>query len=345
MISVSLCMIVKNEEKILRRCLDSIADLMDEIIIVDTGSTDNTISIAREYTDKVYHFEWISDFSAARNESFKYATKDYIYVADADEVLDEENREKFSLLKKALLPEIDIVQMYYRNQLENGTAYNFDKEYRPKLYKRIRKFEWIEPVHEMVRLDPVIYDSDIEIDHKPLSNHAGRDIDVFLKYYNAGNRLSKRLHHMLAMELYISGKDEDFIKAVPVFEDSMKDEGRTMDELKEAMVILEKAYRISHETDKFFKITVKDVAQSPSAETCCELGYYYMEQGDYDEACIWFLNAFSETECILSIQSSKQMPLRALIKCYQALGEEELAESFRQELCGINNDSLNGENE
>ena len=157
MIEISLCMIVKNEEKVLARCLDSIADLMDEIIIVDTGSTDATKEIAARYTDRIYDFEWVEDFSAARNFSFSKATRDYIYTADADEVLDEENRQRFRELKELLLPEIEIVQMKYCNQLSQGTAYNFDEEYRPKLYKRQREFVWIEPVHEMVRLDPVVY--------------------------------------------------------------------------------------------------------------------------------------------------------------------------------------------
>ena len=156
MIEISCCMIVKNEEKILPRCLDSLAGLMEEIIIVDTGSTDRTKEIAARYTDKIYDFEWIDDFSAARNFAFEKATKDYIYSADADEVLNEENRRRFRELKEALLPEIDIVQMKYGNQLSFGTAYNFDEEYRPKLFKRLRKFIWTEPVHEMVRLDPLI---------------------------------------------------------------------------------------------------------------------------------------------------------------------------------------------
>ena len=64
-VTFSLCMIVKNEEKMLRNCLDPIKGLMDEIIIVDTGSTDRTKEIAREYTDMVYDYEWDDDFSAA----------------------------------------------------------------------------------------------------------------------------------------------------------------------------------------------------------------------------------------------------------------------------------------
>ena len=70
MVTFSLCMIVKNEERVLERCLNSIADLMDEIIIVDTGSTDRTKEIASNYTDKIYDFEWVNDFSKARNFSF-----------------------------------------------------------------------------------------------------------------------------------------------------------------------------------------------------------------------------------------------------------------------------------
>ena len=88
MITISLCMIVKNEERVLKRCLDSVRDLVDEIIIVDTGSTDATKRIAAGYTDKIYDFTWIDDFSAARNFAFSKATKEYIYSAEIGEGLD-----------------------------------------------------------------------------------------------------------------------------------------------------------------------------------------------------------------------------------------------------------------
>lgn len=71
-------MIVKNEAAILSRCLDSVCDLMDEIIIVDTGSTDDTKAVAAKYTDRIYDFAWNNDFSAARNFSFSLANMDYI---------------------------------------------------------------------------------------------------------------------------------------------------------------------------------------------------------------------------------------------------------------------------
>ena len=180
----------KKRRKVLARCLDSLKGIADEIIIVDTGSTDSTKMIASSYTDKIYDFTWIHDFSAARNYAFSKATMDYIYSADADEVLDEDNRQRFLLLKQKLLPEIEIVQMKYANQLAHNTTYNFDVEYRPKLYKRIRTFRWVEPVHENVVIAPVIYDSDIVILHMPESNHATRDFQTFQRVLAKEGKLS-----------------------------------------------------------------------------------------------------------------------------------------------------------
>ena len=102
MVSVSLCMIVKNEEDVLERCLKSAADLVDEIIIVDTGSTDRTKEIAARFTGKLFDFPWRDDFSAARNESFSHASMDYCLWLDADDVLLEEDRKAFLALKEKI---------------------------------------------------------------------------------------------------------------------------------------------------------------------------------------------------------------------------------------------------
>ncbi|MEE9260776.1 MAG: glycosyltransferase [Candidatus Scalindua sediminis] len=92
--TLSLCMIVKNEEKFLPTCLESVKDHVDEIIIVDTGSTDSTIEIARRYNAKTYHHAWENSFSKARNYSLKYATCDWILILDADEEVDKEDAYK-----------------------------------------------------------------------------------------------------------------------------------------------------------------------------------------------------------------------------------------------------------
>ncbi len=84
---LSLSMIVKNEEEVIRECLESVADIVDEIVITDTGSTDNTIKIAEEFGAKIEHFDWCDDFAAARNHSLKYSTGRWILYLDADERL------------------------------------------------------------------------------------------------------------------------------------------------------------------------------------------------------------------------------------------------------------------
>lgn len=87
MVTISLCMITKNEEFFLADCLNSVKELVNEIVIIDTGSTDKTKEIASSFGAKIVDFEWCDDFSAARNESLKHATSDWILVLDADEVI------------------------------------------------------------------------------------------------------------------------------------------------------------------------------------------------------------------------------------------------------------------
>ncbi len=91
----SICIIAKDEEKNIKRCLDSIKNFDCEIIIVDTGSSDRTKEIAYEYTSKVYDFQWINDFSAARNFSISKASYDWILVLDCDEWVQESASEEF----------------------------------------------------------------------------------------------------------------------------------------------------------------------------------------------------------------------------------------------------------
>lgn len=322
--TISLCMIVKNEEAVLARCLDSIADLMDEIIIIDTGSTDHTKEIAARYTSHIYDYKWTNDFSAARNYSFSKATKDYIYAADADEVLDETNRERFLRLKSALLPEIELVQMKYVTQSDFNTVLNAEKEYRPKLFKRLRTFTWIDPIHETVRLAPVIFDSDIEILHLPQSLHSKRDFSIFIKAFEHDGQFSPKIRTMYAKELLKTGDTKDFTDAKHIFR-AIFDNAPSDDARKEASCVLARVYRLEDNKNEFFKLTMKDMLTTPCSEICYELGTYFLGQRDYDEAALWFYNAAYETESILDIHTSGDLPLLGLVECYEMLLADEKA--------------------
>ena len=311
MTTISVCMIVKNEEKHLARCLSSLQGIWDELIIVDTGSTDKTKSIAAEYTSHVYDYQWTHDFAHARNYTFSLATCDYIYTPDADEVLDSDNREKFLRLKQTLLPEIEIVQMIYVNRHPYQTTENFDKDYRPKLFKRLRTFQWIDPIHETVRLQPVVYDSDIEILHQPDSSHASRDLAIMRASIQKGCHLSARLHKMYARELFMAGTSQDFLEAETFFQNSFKDAARSNDEHMEALCVLARINRLKKNYLEFLSLCLNGTAAFPCAELCLEAGDYYVEMQDYENARDWYENA-RNTPAILDLRCQEEFPAKKL---------------------------------
>ncbi|HKL98404.1 MAG TPA: glycosyltransferase family 2 protein [Mobilitalea sp.] len=330
MVTISVCMIVKNEAEVLGRCLDTLAVFAEEIIIVDTGSSDDTKQVAARYTDKIFDFTWIDDFAAARNYSLDKATMDYIYVADADEVIDEENRERFRILKQTLLPEIDIVQMRYANQLEHNTTYNFDVEYRPKLYKRLRSFRFTDPVHESVILSPVIYDSEITIKHMPQDNHAARDFSIFMRVIQREGKLSTKLYEMYARELFIAGAEKDFLEAASYYQSFADKEDCSERERRIYECVLTRICRLKKDTTGLMKYSLKNIAGGKaSSEVCYELGEFYYQEEDYKEALLWYYNAAYETECDLNIRYAGDYPLNRLARCYHLLGDRVQEEAYQ----------------
>jgi glycosyltransferase involved in cell wall biosynthesis len=106
--TLSICMIVRDAAENLPLCLDSVQKTADEIIIVDTGSRDNTVEIAKKYTDKIYFFPWRDDFAAARNESLKHASGDWILILDDDEILRPDSARKIKKILAAQPPEQNV---------------------------------------------------------------------------------------------------------------------------------------------------------------------------------------------------------------------------------------------
>ena len=337
----SLCMIVKNEENVLERCLDSYKDVFDEIVIVDTGSEDSTKAIAAKYTDRIYDFEWIDDFAAARNYAFSLCKCDYIFSADADEVLDEDNKRQLMLLKEHILPEIEIVQMYYVNRHGFMTTENKEKELRPKLFKRLRSFMWIDPIHESVNLNPVVYDSDIEILHMPERSHSKRDFSVFEKtiekFMNKAEqdmpRLSAKLHDMYARELLLSGEKEDLEKASKYFEQSLNNADMTEEENMKSLCVLARNARLWEKDADFFKWSMKAVVLGSCSEICMELGIYYEAREDYDEAAVWYFNAFDQTKPVIDFRTSSILPYEKMSNLYRKMEMEypDMREVYREE--------------
>ncbi len=166
---VSLCMIVKNEEAHLSECLGSAADLVDEIVVVDTGSTDATVAEASRWGARVYPFQWVDSFAEARNESLRHARGDWIFWLDADEYLDEENRHKLRTLLEVLKDENVAFLMRQRSTAGPGSkaAVIVDQV---RLFRRLPEACWSYRVHEQIlpalrRTGVDLQRSDVVIQH------------------------------------------------------------------------------------------------------------------------------------------------------------------------------------
>ncbi len=148
--SISLCMIVKNEEETLPRCLASAAPYVDEIVVVDTGSNDRTVEIAESFGAKVRHFEWVDDFAAARNESLRHATGEWVLQLDADERLNLLGCST-GLREAAGAPGVDAYAVMIRchhGVKSSNACYGVNHNYR--FFRRIPGIQYEKPVHESV---------------------------------------------------------------------------------------------------------------------------------------------------------------------------------------------------
>ena len=144
--TISLCMIVKNEEKFLSNCLKSIENFVNEIIIVDTGSTDKTIEIAKSFNSKLYYYEWDDNFSNARNFSIEKATMDWILVLDADETLSIINQK---IISREINSKIKNVA-YMLNTINESSNGVDIQSFVPRLFPNHKDIYFKNPIHEQI---------------------------------------------------------------------------------------------------------------------------------------------------------------------------------------------------
>lgn len=176
MATISLCMIVKNEEKFLEGCLLSVQGIVDEIVIVDTGSTDGTLEIAQRYGAKIISFQWINDFSAARNESLRHATSNWILYLDADERIAQGQDQLIASLVQARDVYGYSVLIEGEHVLPGGTVW-LQNAY-PRLFKKHSSIKFEGVVHEQItpsilRLGKKIIPSDLRIEHLGYGQNLG----------------------------------------------------------------------------------------------------------------------------------------------------------------------------
>lgn len=327
MINISLCMIVKNESEVICRCLDSVKDIVDEIIIVDTGSSDNTKAIVSRYTDKVCDLEWIDDFASARNFAFHYATMDYIFWLDADDILLEPDQEKLFQLKQTLDPSVDAISMPYHLlfDAEGNVTINLRRN---RLVKRNKGFHWHGAVHEYLAVSGNILNSDISITHSPVDNDSERNLRIYERRLAVGETFTPRDLFYFANECF---DHQNYERAIEYYQKFLFSKQGWFEDNISAFGKLADCYFHLGDIDQAREYTLKSFKyDTPRAEFCCRLGYSFIHQGEWRTATYWYklateLEKPKDSLGFFNDACWTWIPHLQLCVCFDRLGKHKLA--------------------
>ncbi|WP_308636877.1 glycosyltransferase family 2 protein [Paenibacillus silvisoli] len=326
MITISLCMIVKDEEQNLARCLDSVHDLVDELIIVDTGSSDGTKAIAAKYTRLLFDFAWVDDFAAARNYSFGFASCDYIMWLDADDILFEKDRMKLRELKFALNPDSApeaITMDYHLAFAEDGTPLSATR--RNRLVKQSAGCRWHSPIHEF--LDVTGYSAahaDIAVSHFRSGDHTKRNMRMFEKWIADGLKLEGRMLYHYANELADHKRCEE---AIAQFEAFLMESRGYADDRITACRRLAECCRFLDRKDEELRYLLRSFEYgAPLPDICCVIGSSFEEKGDLATASYWYHRALDDREAagymgVSTFAARTWLPHARLCICYASRGD------------------------
>ncbi len=333
MASVSLCMIVKNEEDVLERGLKSAAGLVDEIIVVDTGSTDRTREIAAQFTDLIFDFPWRDDFAAARNESFSHASMDYCMWLDADDVLLEADQKAFLAMKETLDPAVSVVMAPYHTGFDGSGRVTFSY-YRERLIKNRTGMGWAGAVHEAVTpVGKVIY-ADFAVTHrKTRPSDPDRNLRIYQALLAGGKELEPREQFYYGRELYSHCRWAEALSVLEAF----LGEGRgwvenNIDACCLCARCLEQLDRPQEALTALWRTFAYD---RPRAEVCCEAGRWFFQKERYGQAAYWYAMALTCSRDdrrggFVSPDCYGYLPCIQLCVCYSRMGDQKRAESFNE---------------
>jgi glycosyltransferase involved in cell wall biosynthesis len=328
--TITLSMIVKNEEKTLERCLRSAEGIPDEIIIIDTGSADHTKEIARNFTSQIFDFTWIDDFSAARNYSFKRATMDYILWLDADDIFLPEERTKLLALKNTLAPSLDAVSMIYHTAFDRENNVTQSNR-RIRLVRRSKNFTWSGVVHEDLATDSAFHylSSDIVVTHlKPEGDHgpSKRNLLLYIKHIQEGRDLGPADLFHYAQELRMH---EEFEQAIPYYVKFLQTSQINVDAALLALHELAKCYHLTGKLDKEWECTLKSLELDvPRPEFSCRFAERFLEKNQFRQAIFWYELALRDEagvsdRAIENYPFKTWLPHKQLGLCYYRIGNYE----------------------
>lgn len=333
MVTISLCMIVRDEEDVIDRCLKSVADLVDEIIIVDTGSTDKTKEIAAKYTDRIYDFQWIDDFSAARNFSFSKADSMYCMWLDADDVMQEKDRQAFAKLKSELMPSTDVVMMKYNTGFDQMGNVTFSY-YRERIIKNHTQMKWVGAIHEVIVTIGKVEHSNCAVSHKKLHpSDPDRNLRIFEKLIREGIPLDPRQQFYYGRELYYHERFED---AIRVFESFLEEGAGWVENNIDACRHCAYCYNGLGNSKKAMQALFGSFSYDlPRAEVCSDIGRHFFEQERYAMAIHWYQCALNcerkdDQGGFVSTDAYGYTPCIQMCVCFSRMGDIKQAIAYNE---------------
>lgn len=342
-ITLSVCMIVKDEELVLERCLRSVSKFADEIIVVDTGSTDSSMEIIRKYTTDLYQYSWRDDFADARNESYSHASCDYIMWMDADDDIEPADIEKLLELKETMTSDIDVVFLTYdtdHDDVSCGCVL-----LRDRIIRRDLNVRWTYPVHEGIPIMDsfkILYREDIIIYHRKLrENEKRRNIGIFEKAMEKGFRMNDYNQAYYCRELTV---DEKYENAVALYQ-QMKKEGAAYENIHYARFFYVESMKKLKRYEELEQILLEETRVWPADENLsCFLGDAFLWNGKEEEAEKCFLKAMNTTVnlrdlCMHDKMCQEFLPCVRLANINARRGEAEKALQYfkrAREICPRN---------
>lgn len=327
MFTISLCVIVRNEEETLGRCLASVCDLVDEMIIVDTGSTDHTKEIAQSFGAILYDFAWIQDFSAARNFAFEKATKDFIFWLDADDVLEETDRVRFQKLREQKELDYEAVSMPYHLTVdERGRPVQYLR--RNRIVRRICNFRWHGAVHEYLAIGGRVLHSDIAVTHRKERPYTDRNLQIYLERRERKEAFGPRDQYYFANELKDHGRFQEAVEQYELFLDG--GQGWVEDQLAACYKQAECYARLEQPDKQVQSLLRALVFDAPRAEFCCRMGGFFSDKQDFHTAIYWYRQAtlLERSQGTMGMTDDSAwtwLPHLQLCYCYDRVGDLQKA--------------------
>lgn len=327
---ISLCMIVRNEADVLGRCLHSVADLVDEMILVDTGSTDETKAIAAQYDAKIYDFPWCDDFSAARNFAIAQAVGEYWFWLDADDVIEGENHEKLRLILNH--PDADVVFLPYHLSFdETGKPQVITQ--RERIFRRSLGYRFEGAVHEAVTPFGKIRYGDAAVSHrKEGAGDPDRNLHIYQQKLIRGERFSPREQYYYARELCDHGA---YRAALPVLQQFLEEgKGWEADAIGACLLCGQCYQELEQQDDALRSLFRSFCYGNPQPEICCEIGGIFLKKEQYEMAIFWYQLALqngAKPHAGFRIQAcSDYIPALQLCVCYDRLGDLSIAAAYNE---------------